>query len=540
MSIAEFTATLKNKAADAAAKQAASNIIGRLATFSTKLYTSGKADQKAASIINEDSRALRKVAEAQGRTRLVVTEDNLSGMLGSFGLNVSEKEAIAKYLEFLDSTYGDKYKVKHFEFYTDTGDILPGVKLNTSLSQFIKSTDTKNIIAVRGLNFSHNNTLRHMAMFLKFATTTTLSIQELESAITTLYDRGHIEATTTGRQLASIGGISKDMDVLDKIVQLSRDLDIASSSMASSKYSKIVASLSKDFNGPRMYANLEYQLKRSDDGKGNQDSADITRGLRIISTLSNLIANVKLSSRGALLSQPVGESLGVAAIEFGKLAAKLDKQKDAIVRVLTGYIENPEQYLADLQSSDSMKDHTLNVLQAALTGTRPRTTRTNLKNVEVFSTSSSGMSKTNTTASITKLVNETKKELVKAKALASSSFKKSTAVERQSVNLPSLLAVLNSQIHDRVAKSMGTGSSTNILNYRSGRFAESTKVERLSLSRNGMISAYYSYMKNPYATFSQGGRQSEPVSRDPKLLISKSIREIAATQVSNRMRAILV
>jgi hypothetical protein len=55
-----------------------------------------------------------------------------------------------------------------------------------------------------------------------------------------------------------------------------------------------------------------------------------------------------------------------------------------------------------------------------------------------------------------------------------------------------------------------------------------------------MITAFYSYMKNPYATFSGGGQQQYPRSRDPKLLISKSIREIAATQVGNRLRAVNV
>jgi hypothetical protein len=45
-------------------------------------------------------------------------------------------------------------------------------------------------------------------------------------------------------------------------------------------------------------------------------------------------------------------------------------------------------------------------------------------------------------------------------------------------------------------------------------------------------------MKNPYATFSDGGKQSIPKSRDPKLLISKSIREIAEQVVANRLRAV--
>jgi hypothetical protein len=87
---------------------------------------------------------------------------------------------------------------------------------------------------------------------------------------------------------------------------------------------------------------------------------------------------------------------------------------------------------------------------------------------------------------------------------------------------------------------MGDGSRRDILNLRSGRFAESVKVERLSQSREGMITAFYSYMKNPYATFSRGGQQERPYTRDPKLLIAKSIREIASQQVANRLRAVNV
>jgi hypothetical protein len=75
---------------------------------------------------------------------------------------------------------------------------------------------------------------------------------------------------------------------------------------------------------------------------------------------------------------------------------------------------------------------------------------------------------------------------------------------------------------------------------RSGRFAESVKVERLTESRAGMITVFYTYMRNPYGTFSEGGQQQSPRSRDPKLLISKSIREIAQTRVDNRLRAVLV
>lgn len=107
-------------------------------------------------------------------------------------------------------------------------------------------------------------------------------------------------------------------------------------------------------------------------------------------------------------------------------------------------------------------------------------------------------------------------------------------------NLVSLQNLINANLADQIKKNMGDGNARNVLNLRTGRLAESAKVERMSESRAGMITAFYSYMKNPYATFSEGGRQQYPRSRDPKLLISKSIREIAQQQVANRLRAVLV
>jgi hypothetical protein len=107
-------------------------------------------------------------------------------------------------------------------------------------------------------------------------------------------------------------------------------------------------------------------------------------------------------------------------------------------------------------------------------------------------------------------------------------------------SLLGLQNLINQQLQDVISANMGDGNARNVLNYRTGRLASSAKVEYLSESRAGMITAFYSYMKNPYATFSAGGRQQNPRSRDPKLLISKSIREIAAERVGNRLRAVAV
>lgn len=110
----------------------------------------------------------------------------------------------------------------------------------------------------------------------------------------------------------------------------------------------------------------------------------------------------------------------------------------------------------------------------------------------------------------------------------------------QFYNLISLQNLINQSLVERVKQNMGRGDRRDILNLRSGRFAESVKVERMTQSREGMITAFYSYMKNPYATFSEGGLQSSPRTRDPKLLIARSIRDIASQQVQNRLRSVSV
>lgn len=127
-------------------------------------------------------------------------------------------------------------------------------------------------------------------------------------------------------------------------------------------------------------------------------------------------------------------------------------------------------------------------------------------------------------------------------AKASSNIKKriKTNLNRIPNNLTSLQNLLNANLVQQVKQNMGTGGRRDILNLRSGRFAESVQVERLSKSRQGMVTAFYSYMRNPYATFSSGGRQQNPRSRDPKLLISRSIRELAQKLAITKLRAMPV
>ena len=82
--------------------------------------------------------------------------------------------------------------------------------------------------------------------------------------------------------------------------------------------------------------------------------------------------------------------------------------------------------------------------------------------------------------------------------------------------------LLNSQITETIKENMGSPA----LNNQTGRFAESVVIQKLSQSRQGRITAFYTYMKYPYQTFERGYRQGS-TRRDPRRLISQSIREIA-------------
>ncbi len=112
------------------------------------------------------------------------------------------------------------------------------------------------------------------------------------------------------------------------------------------------------------------------------------------------------------------------------------------------------------------------------------------------------------------------------------------SVSGQYYGIANLHVLLNQRLPIQVRKNMGKGNARSILNYRTGRFANSTHIKRLTLNKDGSINAFYSYMKYPYQTFEPGYLQGTPYTRDPKTLIGKSIREIAKTVVLNKLKVI--
>jgi hypothetical protein len=96
----------------------------------------------------------------------------------------------------------------------------------------------------------------------------------------------------------------------------------------------------------------------------------------------------------------------------------------------------------------------------------------------------------------------------------------------QGAGLLELQVLLNAKLPDVVRKNMTYPSLIN----RTGKFSSSVKVTDIVRTPKGFPSVGYTYEKNPYQIFELGAGKTPWASgdRDPRALIDKSIREIAA------------
>lgn len=97
-------------------------------------------------------------------------------------------------------------------------------------------------------------------------------------------------------------------------------------------------------------------------------------------------------------------------------------------------------------------------------------------------------------------------------------------------NQAALLALFNARLPTAILNNMGDPA----LNNRTGRFAASVRVIDILQTPKGFPSIGYTYRKSPYATFEQGGKQGS-IELDPRRLIDRTIREIAAEQAMGRL-----
>lgn len=371
-------------------------------------------------------------------------------------------------------------------------------------------------------------------------------LKELDAYMSKMFNAGHLSGVFTGRLLRafdirqsktgvlSVAG-STDPE-LQQIFQTTLDLVTAADLLSSNIYNNVelFARSAKQLtkSSAKLQFVTEVQIGALNKEAGNllvQAGTELSKLIKAIDPTVSAAGKEKAVGDYAkkLLDKlkPVRDYVNARSASL-KSQSKISKElQQELTKIATNV--NTFDLLISTSGSASILDHIGFMIADALDG----------KNRSKVESSNASVNRSLAAAqSKNKSVGKLHAKTLKAKV----SKTQRTIAQSRSPELTSLQTLLNSALVQRIKENMGDGSRRDILNLRSGRFAESVKVERLSESRAGMITAFYSYMKNPYATFSDGGRQGYPKSRDPKLLISKSIREIAATQVGNRMRAVVV
>ena len=118
-----------------------------------------------------------------------------------------------------------------------------------------------------------------------------------------------------------------------------------------------------------------------------------------------------------------------------------------------------------------------------------------------------------------------KTTLIKSAIPAMRKPKKTKAKKGVSAQPLQLLGILNQRLPETVRKNMQSPALEN----RTGRFAESVKVTDIIQTPKGFPSIGYTYQRNPYEVYEMGsGSRFSNDDRDPRKLIDRSVREIAA------------
>jgi hypothetical protein len=324
---------------------------------------------------------------------------------------------------------------------------------------------------------------------------------------------------------------------LASIVDLVTDADFLSSNISTNINLFTETDKRLYSNATEIRLTTEVQFAKANKEAGQLLTTAGTYLSKLIGSIKPNVSNTGQEAAAQLAFKKMLESLNKVSLYVKDRAKQLqdldktDKLDPALRDKITKILQNQNTFetLLNTEGSPSILKHVENLVKNTLTGKDTKSSRSVLKTKDAVRTASS-------TSRI--------KANAPSKTNKSIKFKQPSLRQgvppSQTSNLVQLQNLINQNLATQIKKNMGTGTATRVLNYRTGRFAESAKVERMLESRQGMITAFYSYMRNPYGTFAEGGRQEFPQSRNPKLLIGQSIRELAGAQVANRMRAVLV
>ncbi len=244
--------------------------------------------------------------------------------------------------------------------------------------------------------------------------------------------------------------------------------------------------------------NILHELNNSENSLANtHERSKNLATVSIYKTISEIAASIE-----AIIVIPQD------SYENGTIYAKKEL---AVIRNIRTYIQ---ESLSNLAQSPTLEEELVIKVVGAITGTKPKKVSKTSKIIIPKPIKKPGVTISKIPSITTRL--------------------KSFSGKFQSVT--SLKTLLNSRLFGQIRKNMASPT----LNYRTGRFAESVKLKDIQYdNRNNTIVAFLSYMRYPYATFEPGGRQGS-IQRSPRLLIDKTIRELALELTKARMKTIIV
>ncbi len=245
--------------------------------------------------------------------------------------------------------------------------------------------------------------------------------------------------------------------------------------------------------------NLEGQFR-----SGNIDSISHREIKRLITDGEQIV-----TKKGKLTANYVS----VIAFQSGTDNIKDSVEEKAVKAVFRKFIGELTPDLLDMKGSSTLKEKTAAVLVDNFKGKKGIKVKSKPVKLKTKTKSKGKGAKVSASVALSSKRLKSKKKKSKAKSSAAS-------------QPLAMVAMLNKKLPDTVRKNMSTPRLVN----RTGRFADSVKVVDVMPTPQGFPSFGYTYQKNPYQVFEEG--EGTPPwadgNRDPRDLIDKSIREIAA------------
>jgi len=251
--------------------------------------------------------------------------------------------------------------------------------------------------------------------------------------------------------------------------------------------------------------NLDGAFKRGELGKDSfayqQIKRLVTEGRNIVTKKGKLNANY----------------VSVIAFQMGSGNIEDSAHEKAVKAVYRKFIGSLTEDMLDMKGSPSLKDKTAALVTDKFKGK---------KNVKVSAKSVKMSTKTKSKGKGSK----TGSKIVLSAMTLRTRKAKRRATDSAAARPLQMMVMINKELPQTVKANMDIPALEN----RTGRFAESVRVVDAVSTRQGFPSFGYTYQKNPYQTFEPGFAQGSP-ERDPRALISRSIREIAAELAIGRL-----